>query len=229
MIAGFGAALSLLASCANSGSNSTGRGAFLEKTWSTPEFQKTDVQKKYSSVYIAPVQTGKLSQQDWWSKQNAHMQGDVLAKDARRLGKQLQTSLGREILAHPGNKLTLASHPGPHTLTVEMAITELVPSKAYWNAGATAAGFVVPGAGLLSAAGAGKISVGGRLKDSSGTVATFSDTRSDPMSPVNMRSYKWYGGAEKNIEIWAKQGAEFLNAKPGSTVKRTSSMTLNPF
>jgi hypothetical protein len=230
MTAGFGAAFALLASCANSGSsNGTGRGAFLEKTWATPEFQKTDVQKKYSSVYIAPVQTSRLAKQDWWSSQNTRTQSDVLARDARKLGRQLETSLAREIRAYPGNRLSIASRPGPGTLTIEMAITELVPSKAYWNAGATAAGFVVPGAGLLSVAGSGHIAVGGRLSDSSGTVATFSDRRSDPVSPVNLRSYEWYGGAEKNIEIWAKQGAAFLNAPPGSDLKRTSSITLNPF
>jgi hypothetical protein len=230
MFAGFGAAFALLASCANSGSNSSGgRGAFLQKTWATPDFQKTDVQKKYSSVYIAPVQTSKLSKQDWWSSQNARTQSTVLEKDARRLGRQLETSLAREIRSYPGNRLSIASQPGPNTLTIQMAITELVPSKAYWNAGATAAGFVVPGAGLLSAAGAGKISVGGRLSDSGGTVATFSDTRSDDISPINLRGYSWYGGAERNIETWAKQGAAFLNAAPGSEIKRSSSITLNPF
>lgn len=227
--AGFSAGLAVLASCANNTNPNGGRGAFMQKTWATKEFQQTDVQKKYSSVYIAPVNTSKLSKQDWWSSQNARTQSEVLAKDAQKLGRQLRTSLEREIRAYPGNRLSIASSPGPNTLTIETAITELVPSKAYWNAGATAAGFVVPGAGLLSAAGAGKISIGGRLSDSSGTQATFSDTRTDDMSPINMRGYSWYGGSERNIETWAKQGAAFLHAPPGSEIKRASSITLNPF
>ncbi|WP_265593902.1 DUF3313 family protein [Haloferula sp. BvORR071] len=218
----------LFASCAPS-SSSSGRGAFLEKTWASKQFEKTDVQKNYTSVYIAPVDTSRLSKQDWWQSQNSRTQSGVLEKDANKLGRQLKSSLTREIRNYPGNKLAIASSPGPHTLTIETAITELIPSKAYWNAGATAAGFVVPGAGLLSAAGSGSIAVAGRLRDNSGTVATFSDKRSDQLSPINLRSYEWYGGAENNIEIWAKKGAEFLNAKPGSTVKRTSSVTLNPF
>jgi len=228
LVAGACASFGLLASCANSGASS-GRGAFLDKTSATPEFQKTDVQQKYSSVYVAPVDTSRLASQDWWQNQNARMKSDVLAKDARNLGNKLQASLKREILAYPGNKLTIASGPGPKTLTIQMAITELVPSKAYWNAGATAAGFVIPGAGLLSAAGSGHIAIAGQAKDSTGKVASFSDRRSDPLSPINMRSYQWYGGAEENIEIWAKKGAEFLHSKPGSTVKRASAVTLNPF
>jgi hypothetical protein len=222
-----GATFVLLTSCASSGGG--GRGDFLEKTSATPEFQKTDVQQKYTSIYVAPVDTSRLAKQDWWQNQNSRTQSGVLQKDARKLGKQLEASLKREILAYPGNRLTIASRPGPKTLTIETAITELVPSKAYWNAGATAAGFVVPGAGLLSAAGSGSIAVAGRARDSSGTVATFSDRRSDPLSPINLRSYQWYGGAEENIEIWAKKGAEFLHAPPGSTVKRTASVTLDPF
>ena len=217
-----------LVSCAGS-SGQGGRGAFLEKTWASAEFQKTDVQQKYNSVHIARVDTSRLAQQDWWRSQNSRTQSGVLQRDARKLGKQLESSLAREILAYPGNRLSIASRPGPKTLTLEMAITELVPSKAYWNAGASAAGFVVPGAGLLSAAGSGSIAVSGRLRDSTGTVATFSDRRSDPLSPINMRSYKWYGGSEENIEIWAKQGAEFLHAAPGSNIKRASAVTLNPF
>ena len=228
VIAGACASLGLLVSCASSGGDG-GRGAFLDKTSATPEFQKTDVQQKYSSVYIAPVDTSRLAKQDWWQNQNARMKSDVLAKDARNLGKKLEDSLKREILAYPGNRLSIASRPGPKTLTIETAITELVPSKAYWNAGATAAGFVIPGAGLLSAAGSGSIAVGGRVKDSSGTLATLSDRRSDPLSPINTRSYQWYGGAEKNIEIWAKKGAEFLHSPPGSIIKRTSPVTFDPF
>lgn len=220
------ATAALLASCASSGD--AGRGAFLEKTWATPEFQKTDVQQKYTAVHIATVDTSSLARQDWWKSQNSRVQSGVLQRDARKLARQLEASLAREIRAYPGNRLAIASRPGPKTLTIEMAITELVPSKAYWNMGATAAGFVVPGAGLLSAAGSGSIAVSGRLRDSQGTVATFSDRRSDPLSPVNLRSYEWYGGAEANIETWAKQGAQFLNAPPGSTIERASSMKLNP-
>lgn len=227
LLAGACASFALLTSCATS--NGSGRGAFMEKTSATPEFQKTDVQQKYNSVYIAPVDTSRLAKQDWWQNQNSRMKSDVLAKDARKLGKQLESSLKREILAYPGNRLAIASRPGPKTLTIETAITELVPSKAYWNAGATAAGFVIPGAGLLSAAGSGSIAIAGRLRDNSGTVATFSDRRGDLIAPVNLRSYQWYAGAEENIEIWAKKGSEFLHAPPGSTIKRTSSVTLDPF
>ncbi|QJE95684.1 DUF3313 family protein [Luteolibacter luteus] len=214
-------------SCASSSQN--GRGAFLEKSWASTEFKQTDVQKKYSSVHIAPVDTSNLAKQDWWQSQNARVQSGVLKRDARKLAQQLETSLAREIRAYPGNRLSVVSRPGPNTLTIRMAITELTPSKAYWNMGATAAGFVVPGAGLLSMAGSGSIAVSGTLQDSKGKVASFSDRRSDPVSPVNLRSYEWYGGAEANIEIWAKQGAQFLNTPPGSTVKRTSGVTLNPF
>lgn len=221
-----GTAAFLLASCASTGGS--GRGAFLEKTSATPGFQKTDVQQAYTSVHIAPVSISRLARQDWWRSQNARTQSGVLERDARKLARQLETALAREILAYPGNRLTIAPRPGPKTLTIEMAITELVPSKAYWNMGATAAGFVVPGAGLLSAAGSGSIALEGRLRDRTGTVATFSDRRSDPLSPVNLRSYEWYGGAEENIETWAKQGAAFLHAPPGSTIKRASGITLNP-
>jgi hypothetical protein len=223
------ASAGLFSSCAPTGGS--GRGAFLENTSATPEFRRTDVQQTYDSVYIAPVSVSKLSQQGWWQSQNTRVQSGLLQRDARKLASRFRSSLAREIRAYPGNRLAVVSHPGAKTLIVELAITELTPSKAYWNMGATAAGFVVPGAGLLSAAGSGSIAMEGRLRDgaSGQIVARFSDRRHDLISPVNMRSYEWYGGAEANIEIWAKKGAEFLHAKPGATVSRSSAVTLNPF
>jgi hypothetical protein len=50
-------------------------------------------------------------------------------------------------------------------LVLELALVELVPSKAFWNVGAGAAGFIVPGASLLSLAGAGSIAIEVRARD----------------------------------------------------------------
>jgi hypothetical protein len=116
-------------------------------------------------------------------------------------------------------------------LVVELALVELVPSNAYWNAGATAAGFVIPGAGLLSAAGAGSIAIEGRLRDggTSKIIATFKDRRKDKVAPVNIGSYTWYHGAEGNITDWAAEFAELINTPPNHVVKRPSPVTLMPW
>ena len=130
--------------------------------------------------------------------------------------------------ANPAAGSPWSKQPGPDTLIIETAITELVPAKAYWNAAATAAGFVVPGAGLLSAAGSGTITVEGRVRDGNNgkLVANFRDTMKDKMAFVNIDSYSWYGGSEANLEEMAANIAQVINAKPGTIVSQPSPITL---
>ena len=90
---------------------------------------------------------------------------------------------------------------------------------------------MIPGAGLLSAAGAGSIAIEGRLRDG-GTnkmIATFKDRRKDKVAPVNIGSYTWYHGAEGNITDWAAEFAELINTPPDHVVKRPSPVTLLPW
>jgi hypothetical protein len=113
-------------------------------------------------------------------------------------------------------------------MIIETAITELIPAKAYWNAAATAAGFVIPGAGLLSAAGSGTITIEGRVRDgdNGNLVASFRDTMKDKMAFVNIDSYSWYGGSQANLEETAANIARVINAKPGTMVSQPSQIKL---
>lgn len=222
----------LLASCASpSNPAAAGRGAFLRQVWITPELRQSRIDEVYRSVHIAPVDTSQLKRQGWWQNQSQRVQSGALERDAARLGAEFRAALAREIQVYPGNRLILVDQPGRGTLVMEMAITELVPSKAFWNAGAVAAGFVVPGTSLLSLAGSGSIAIEGRLRDggSRKVVATFADRRGDLVSPVNLRALQWYAGSKANVDIWAKKWAEFLHAPPSREIRRTSWFTLRPW
>lgn len=204
---------------------------FLQRTWISPKLKNISFQQQFDAVYIAPVNTSYLGKQTWWQLQtNAETRAELEA-NAAKLANDLRLQLAREIASYPGHHYRIASAPGPRTLCIELALVELVPSKAFWNAGATAAGFVVPGAHALTALGAGSIAMEGRLRDggSGEVIAMFADRRKDQVAPINVRGMTWYGGASKNIEIWAKEGAEFLNLPPGETVERKGRLTLKPW
>jgi len=206
------------------------RAQFLQKAWVAKEYRGKPVKDYFSSVYIAPVNTRYMEKQSWWVKQTNARQGD-LANDTRQFAQRMRSQFQQDIANYPGGKIRLASGPGPGVLVLELALVELVPSNAYWNAGATAAGFVVPGAGLLSAAGAGSIAIEGRARDgaTNKVIATFKDRRTDKVAPVNLGSYTWYHGAEGNIADWAAEFAELLNTPPSHVVKRPSPVTLKPW
>lgn len=205
------------------------RAAFLQQTWVAADYRGQAVKEKFTSVYVAPVNTAYMSQQSWWQQQGERKTS--LASDTAKFATRIRSQFQRAIVNYPGENLPLASAPGTGVLVIELALVELVPSKAYWNAGATAAGFVVPGAGFLSAAGRGSIAIEGRARDG-GTgkiIATFKDRREDKVAPVNLDSYTWYEGAEGNVADWAAEFAELINTPPGHVVARPSPVKLSPW
>jgi hypothetical protein len=222
--------IAALSACAPMGErtarNPTGA-QFLDQVYVAPEYRGKTAAQEFSKVYFAPVAVGNLSRQGWWESQSAVSQRQLEA-DARKLARNFRQAMANAAHSQSGRQLTVVKQPGPDTLIIETAITELVPAKAYWNAAATAAGFVVPGAGLLSAAGSGTITVEGRLRDGNNGahVASFRDTMKDKMAVVNIDSYSWYGGSEANLEEMAANIAKVINAKPGTIVSQPSPITL---
>ena len=206
------------------------RAEFVQQAWVDKAYRGKSVKDHFSSVYVAPIRTKHMAAQSWWQQQTGTRKAE-LASDTQSLANRMRKQFKQSIANYPGDNLPLASGPGQGVLVVELALVELVPSNAYWNAGATAAGFVIPGAGLLSAAGAGSIAIEGRLRDG-GTnkmIATFKDRRKDKVAPVNIGSYTWYHGAEGNITDWAAEFAELINTPPDHVVKRPSPVTLLPW
>jgi hypothetical protein len=207
-------------------SNPTGA-QFLDQVYVAPEYRGKTVSQEFSKVYFAPVVVANLSRQGWWKSQSSVSQRQ-LETDARKLAGNFRQAMANAAHSQSGRRLTVVKQPGPDTLIIETAITELVPAKAYWNAAATAAGFVVPGAGLLGAAGSGSITVEGRVRDGNNDklVANFRDTMKDKMAVVNIDSYSWYGGSEANLEEMAANIAQVINAKPGTMVNQPSRIKL---
>jgi hypothetical protein len=222
--------LAALSACSPMGErsarNPTGA-QFLDQVWVAPAYRGKTASQQFSKVYFAPVSTGNLSRQGWWASQSAVSQRQ-LESDAGKLAAHFRRALVNAARSDSGRRLTVVNQAGPDTMVIETSITHLVPAKAYWNAAATAAGFVVPGAGLLSAAGSGSITVEGRVRDggSGATVANFRDTMKDKVAMVNIDSYTWYGGSEANLEEMAANIARVLNAKPGTIVSQPSQIKL---
>ncbi|KAB2640026.1 MAG: DUF3313 domain-containing protein [Verrucomicrobia bacterium] len=206
------------------------RAQFLQHTWVAKAYRGKAINDHFSAVYIAPVNTRYMAKQSWWQNQTNARQGE-LTRDTQQIASQMRGRFKQEVANYPGGHLKLATSPGPGVLVLELALVELVPSNAYWNAGATAAGFVIPGASLLSAAGSGSIAIEGRARAGAShqVIATFKDRRADKIAPINIGSFTWYHGAEGNIADWAAEFAELLNTPPSHIVKRPSPVTLKPW
>ena len=111
-------------------------------------------------------------------------------------------------------------------MVIDLSIKELVPAKKIWNAAATGAGFVIPGAGLLGTAGKGSITIDGQVYDgpSARLLAGFTKRESDDTALINTAQFSWYRGSEKSIEELAQKTAAFLNAPRGAVVTKSSNI-----
>ena len=207
--------------------NNTSRAQFLDEVWVAPSVKGKAVSELYTKVHFTPVATGRLESQSWWSAQSPIKQKELHA-EARQLAQHMNGVLDNAARNDPARRLTVVSQPGPDTVIVDMAIIELVPAKAYWNSAATAAGFVVPGAGLLSAAGSGSVGIEGRVRDgkTGAVIASFRHHMKDKMAVVNINSYKWYAGSQANLDEIAGKIAQVLNSAPSTVVNASSPIKL---
>ena len=210
--------------------NNTSRAQFLDEVWVTPNMRGKAPAQMYDSIYFAPVGVARLRAQSWWAAQSAKTQGQLQA-DAEKLARYMHNSFVTASRNHPWARLRVVNQPGPGTLVFESAITELQPSKAFWNTAATAAGFAVPGAGLLGMAGKGAIGIEGRLSDGGNRriLAAFRHRETDQTALLNVASYSWYSGSEANIDEIAKKTAEILNTSSDKVVNRSAPIKLAAF
>lgn len=224
-------ALIALGGCATTDKTANNsRAQFLDEVWVGPELDGKAFTDIHTKVYFAPVTVEQLKEQSWWASQNARTKNNLDA-DAKKLATYTTNALMKSVANYPTRRMQVVNQPGPDTFIIECAITELVPTKAFWNAAASAAGFVVPGAGLLSTAGKGAVAFEGRVKDgqTGAVLATFRDRETDKTALVNTASYTWYHGSEANIDDLSQKTAAALNTPAGTIVKRSAPIKLTAF
>jgi hypothetical protein len=213
--------------CATSGQRegdqNTSRAQFLDDVWVTPSMKGKTPSDLYQEVMFRHVKTGQLRQMGWWAAQSPKTQAD-LEHDAVQLGGYMQRSFEQAVANYPNGHFRVVHTPGPSTVVIDLSIKELVPAKKYWNAAATGAGFVIPGAGLLGAAGKGSVTIDGQVYDGStgNIIAGFTTHETDDTALINTAQFSWYRGSQKSIDDVAQKTAAFLNAPAGTVIKKSS-------
>jgi len=135
----------------------------------------------------------------------------------------------REDSAHRFKIINLPSRE-PGTLTLEIAITEVVPSKVSLNA----LGYAPFGIGLgvkvirKMADDVSTVAVEARLINAASgrTVAMISDRNAQQTAGVSLKDLTWYGHAYGIIDNWGKKLVDVANREPGEYVKDTAAFTL---
>lgn len=187
--------------------------------------------KVYNAIYIKEVNTRYLMEANWWQK---NFRKDDYERDVQTVARYMRDKFITAFQEDPNKRFQVLQSPAPGSITIELALTELVPSDPLLEAIALAAPY---GSGVAVEAGARKSGAVGtaafeaRIVDSGSgqIIAMAADREEEQVAPLNLRAFTWYGVAHKIIDDWAKQFVEIANRRPGQIIKDTSPFTLKPW
>jgi len=200
----------------------------FQEVWRKPgvDFQS------YNKIYIADVNTEYMLRQTDW--QNGERQAQI-ESDAKKLGVFTKQSIEDAFRNDPKHHFQVVSAPTtqPATLQLEMALTEVVPSKVLLNA----LGYAPFGIGMgltavrMVAHDQSSVAYEARLRDvSTGEiVAMAADREVEQFAPISVRGLTWYSHAETIIDQWSEQFVRVLNRAPDEAVKASDTITLKPW
>jgi len=187
--------------------------------------------KRYRTIYIAPVNTSYLIQATWWQQsiRAAQMQQDV-----QNMANFMRAEFIKAFQNDPRRRLQVVRAPERGSLTLQLALTELVPSKVLLNAVKIAGPY---GSGLAAAVlerGAeaqSAVAFEARIKDSTSgeTLAMVADKEYVVARPIDLKGFSWYGNAQDIVTTWSHQFVDVANRRPGEVVKPASTFSLKPW
>ncbi len=187
--------------------------------------------KGYHTIYIAPVNTDYLMRANWWQET---IRADQMQQDVQNMAAFMRTQFIKAFQNDPRHRLRVVMSPEKGSLTLAMAITELIPGHVLLNVIKVAGPY---GSGLAAAAlergteAQSTVAFEAKVKDTTTgqTVAMFADREYATARPIDLKGFTWYGNAEDIVKQWAKQFVEVANRRPGEIIKPASTFSLKPW
>jgi len=186
--------------------------------------------KRYKSIYIPKVHTDYLLQSNWWPQnfRQGQMQED-LATMAQYMQQEFKTAFRND----PYRRFQVVDVPQKGSLTLELALTELVPSNVALSVleyapygGGTAVRVMERATGAEST-----VAFEARIKDSDtgDTLAMFADRQVKKIRIIDFKAFTWYAHGKDIIKEWAEQFVGLSNQRPGEVIEGSSAFTLRPW
>ena len=189
---------------------------------------------RYEALVVAPVNTDHVLAKSTWARMNVRSLAfdDDLAGAAAEF-RQTVIDAFRDA---PTNHLRIVDEAGEKTLILELAITELVPTKAFLATIGLAAWAAplevgVPVGAATTFAETGWMAVEGRVRDAATghVVAMFADREQSKIRVVDVQSLTWYGHAHESMRDWAGQFVAIANTPHQFKVEDSSTFALLPW
>lgn len=189
------------------------------KVWVDPSISDPEWER-FENIHVAPVDTQHLRKMKWWDKINSDIDRENSIKN---LADYTRSEFIKAHRNNPTKRLKVVEKPNDKTLILELAITEVIPTKVWLNA----AGYAF----IYTALDQGIVAIEGRVRDakSGKVVAKFMDREKGRTSLLNLKDLTWYEHGKGVITEWADQSVELVNADQDDVVEDTCPFTLMPW
>jgi hypothetical protein len=197
----------------------------FHRVWVKPNV----VKENYDYILVTPVNTAYLMKATGWKAANP---GNLdLERAAQELAEFTQKTFIEAFNNPENNRFRVTTTPGPRTLGLDLAITELVPSKAALNALSLASPNIGMGVAAGVAAGTPSTAIEGRLVDTATgeTLFQFADREEAQIRIVNLEGLTWWSHARDSVRNWANQCVTLANTPKDQKVKDRLPFTLKPW
>lgn len=185
---------------------------------------------KYRSVMIAEIDTSHVIKMGWWDNFNMEPRAQ-LQEDQHLIANYMKNSftsaLKNDQLVHHD----VVDNPQNDTMILELALVELVPTKAFMRSVMDVVGLLIPGAQVLGLTGSGSVAIEGRIRDArtGEVIFKFADRQQDKTAVISVEDFTWHGHAREIIDDWAKEFAELYDTPSSHMVAASSHFTLKPW
>lgn len=196
--------------------------------------------KAHHEIFIAPVNTDFISAYGFWEGMNlANFDKKKLKKEIAELADYTKQSFTKAFREDPNHCFTVVDAAGPDTLTLELALVQVVPSRAVFSAvrfvpvpwlggAATVVGIAGGVASNSQDVGKGAVAIEGRFRDvrTGEIIAMFADCEHPKSAILDFKALNWWAPAKVIIDDWAQQLVGVVSNPPGTVIKDSPAFEL---
>jgi hypothetical protein len=187
---------------------------------------------RYDKIYIAEINTSYMLKMTDWQK--GERRSDI-ERDVRLVAVYERGSIVKAFREDPNHRFQVIDSPthDSHTLVLEVALIELVPSKVLLNVLEYAPFYVGTGITVVRTVANDKSTAAfeARARDNATgeVVMLAADREAEQFAIVDLRGLTWYSDADGIIDDWSKQFVQIANARAGEKIEGDSTFRLLPW
>jgi hypothetical protein len=204
----------------------------FNRAWVDPAH--APISSHYQSIQVAPVNTEHVLASSTWAKTNVRQ--FKIEEDLADIATEFRTKVIDAFATSDDNRFAIVDSANDDTMVLELAVTELVPGKAFLGAVGLAAWAApapigVPAGIAASFAQAGWMAIEGRVRDArtGEVVAMFADREQSKTRVVDVQAVTWYGHAHESMNDWSQQLVRLANTPKDVEVEDSSWFRLRPW